>query len=61
MFKQFHLEQAEAFKDYASKFKIEHRGDLLSLFITWAESKELLEKDKLIIWKLVIAYYRKRL
>ena len=53
MFNKFYLEQAEAFKDYASKFNIEHRGDLLSLFIAWAESKDFSNKDRRKIWELL--------
>ena len=46
-------QQAEAFKDYALKFEIKYREDLLFLFTKWAESKDFSEKDKLCIWKLV--------
>lgn len=54
MIKKFYIEQqTEAFKDYASKFKIKHREDLLFLFTKWTESKDFSEKDKLRIWKLV--------
>ena len=57
MIKKFHKIQAEAFKNYASKFKMRHKGDLLSLFMIWVESKDFFEKDKLIIWKLVKVGY----
>ena len=37
--KEFCKIQAEAFRDYASKFEIKHREDFLFLFVKWAESK----------------------
>jgi len=43
MFKQFHLEQAQKFRDFTSKFP---DRDLLSLFEEWAESKDFSEEDK---------------
>ena len=53
MIKKFHIEQAESFRDYASKFAIKHGGDLIFLFKIWTEAKDFSGKDKLIIWKLV--------
>lgn len=47
--RQFYREQAEKFRDYASKFP---DGNLLSLFNEWAESKDIYGKDKHEIWRL---------
>lgn len=41
--KQFYKEQAEKFRDYASKFP---DRDLLSLFEEWYESKDFNDKDR---------------
>jgi|GEM_PF-2055594 len=40
--KEFYREQAEKFRDYASKFP---ERDLLSLFEEWAESKDFSDED----------------
>ena len=50
--KEFYKIQAEAFKSYASKFAIENRGDLLSVFDEWSESKDIYGVDKEKIWKI---------
>ena len=47
--RQFYKEQAEKFRDYASKFP---DGNLLSLFNEWAESKDIYGKDKHEIWRI---------
>ena len=47
--RQFYKEQAEKFRDYASKFP---NGNLLSLFNEWAESKDIYGKDKHEIWRI---------
>jgi hypothetical protein len=47
---KFHKEQAEKFRDYASKSP---ERDLLSLFEKWAESKDFSDDDKHGIWKLL--------
>ena len=46
----FYREQAEKFRDYASKFP---DGDILSLFNEWAFSKDFSGEDTLEIWKII--------
>ena len=46
----FYREQAEKFRDYASKFP---DGDVLSLFNEWAFSKDFSGEERLEIWKIV--------
>jgi hypothetical protein len=45
--KEFYKEQAEKFRDYASKFP---ERELFSLFEEWAESKDIYGIDKHEIW-----------
>ena len=45
--KEYYRIQAEAFKDYASKF---NKTDLLELFNKWADSKDIWGIDKHKIW-----------
>ena len=47
--KNFYKEQAEKFRDYASKFP---DRDLFSLFEEWAESKDIYGIDRHEIWKI---------
>ena len=47
--KNFYREQAEQFRDYASKLP---DRDLLSLFDEWAESKDIYGEDKHEIWRI---------
>jgi len=47
--KEFFKEQAEKFRDYASKFP---DRDLLSIFDEWAESKDIYGIDKYEIWRI---------
>lgn len=46
----FYREQAEKFRDYASKLP---NRDLFSLFEEWAESKDFCDDDKQEIWGFV--------
>lgn len=48
--KSFYKEQAEKFRDYASKFP--DTADLLSLFNEWCNSKDIYGRDKHEIWKI---------
>lgn len=52
--KNFYREQAEKFRDYATKYP---DRDLLSIFEEWAESKDFSEEDRKEIWKLVERYF----
>lgn len=45
--KEFYKEQAEKFRDYASKFP---ERDLLSLFDEWAKSKDFSDEDRQAIF-----------
>src|SRR3989338_3888888 len=47
--KEFYKEQAEKFRDYASKFP---GRDFFSLFNEWAESKDIYGIDRHEIWKI---------
>jgi len=49
--------QADAFLNYASKFKLKDKNEMLSLFEKWATSKDLLEDDKKKILKLVEQHF----
>ena len=56
----FHIFQVGAFVGYASKFSIENKKALWSLFNNWAASKDFLEEDRDIILKLTREYYRRK-
>jgi len=45
----FYREQAEKFRDYASKFP---DRNLLSVFEEWAESKDFSDEDRQAIWEI---------
>ena len=47
---QFYQIQADAFRNYAGKFA---GKDLLQLFMSWAQSKDICPFDKEQIWKIV--------
>lgn len=50
MKKNFYKEQAGKFISYASKFNIEPKGGLLSLFNKWADSKDFSDEDRQAIF-----------
>ena len=47
--REFYKIQAESFRDYANKYP---KGDLLSVFEEWSESKDIYGVDKEKIWKI---------
>jgi len=55
--REFYKIQAEAFRDYSSKYS---NRDLLSVFNEWAESKDIHGIDKQEIWNIVLRSIRGR-
>jgi len=51
--------QVYSFIDYAKKFKLKYKKQILLLFKRWARSKAFKERDKEQIWLLVQKYYQK--
>lgn len=54
---KFCLEQARAFVDYSSKFRICSKDELLSIFCRWRDSKKFLEEDGNALWELVEEFW----
>lgn len=56
----FCLQQAQAFVDYSAKFRIHNKGELLSIFNQWRNSKQFSEEDAKFIQELVEEFLQEK-